>query len=553
MTRRWYTLAVAAATMCVLGVLAPIVLERHSLNSIDTAIKLIQATELNRSSFRSMALSYPAHDLDPDEQFLPFASPFVFMSAGRWQSVFSSFFAVIIAPLLRHGIDWIVGLSMLSIAAAMAATSRLPGSGAVAALLALLATPIWLYGLNPTEMPLALAAAMSAFAVGAAVEGRRGDWTAGVLLGIAVLLRDEMLLLGPGLLYARTLAGSHPRQWWRALAGVAVPLVVMAAIDQWWFQRPMFAHLRHAVPGFDAMLPRARAILPALETMSWSTRLETIVAYWFFGFSGLAAAGLAALLVLAHAVGRRTLWPVAALVVIVTTMHLGDLAELVAAPRLMAGLFRLAPFLVLALLPQPGEGPPAPGVRLAWVTSACYLAVVAVTLNTEGGKPAGPRLVISLWPLLSVAAILTWHRYAALARSSWPARVTALAGLVLIAGSLTMEMNVVRRARAARNVEDAEAARLVQSIGDRVIVLETIFEIDLAGPMYFERAVMLATPRQRRQLSAHLAAAGIDRFTYVGKPPIDHPPNYREYRLGEEWRPGQYLIQRWMRDSSGGP
>ena len=256
---------------------------------------------------------------------------------------------------------------------------------------------------------------------------------------------------------------------------------------------------------------------------------------------------------LAHAIRRRTLWPVAALVLIVTAMHLVDLADLVAAPRLMAGLFRLAPFLVLALLPQPGDGPTAPGVRLAWVTSVCYMAVVAVTINTEGGKPAGPRLVISLWPLLSVAAILTWRRYAALARNSWPARVTALAGLVLIAGSLTMEMSAVRRARATRNVEDAEAARLGESIGDRVIVLETMFEIDLAGPMYFDRAVMLATPRQRRDLSARLAAAGVERFTYVGKPPIDHPPEYGEYRLGEEWRPGQYLIQRWMRDSSGGP
>jgi hypothetical protein len=26
----------------------------------------------------------------------------------------------------------------------------------------------------------------------------------------------------------------------------------MAVLDHWWFERPMLAHLRHAVPGFDA-------------------------------------------------------------------------------------------------------------------------------------------------------------------------------------------------------------------------------------------------------------------------------------------------------------
>lgn len=551
MSARWQTLAVAAATLCVLGVLAPNVLERHSLNSIDTAIKLIQATELNRSSYRSMALSYPAHDLDPDERFYPFSSPFVFLSAGRWQSVFPSFYSVIIAPLLARGIDWVVGLSMIMTAVAMAATSRLPGATPVTALLALLATPIWLYGLNPTEMPVALAAAMAALATASTAAGRRGDALAGALLGIAVLLRDEMLLLGPGLLYARTLAGVPVKDLWRTVAAAAVPVLAMAIVDQWWFERPMLAHMRHAVPGFDALLPRARAILPRLPAMSWSERLDTLVGYWFFGFSGLGAAVLAVWLVLAHAIRRWRPWLVAGLLLVVASLHLVDLVQLVVAPRILAGLFRLAPFLVLALLPQPAGGPAPAGVRLAWVTSACYMAVVALTLNTEGGKPTGPRLVISLWPLLALASLITWRRYASLARESWPARLTAILGLVLIAGSLTMEMSVVRRARAERNVTDADAKRLVHNIGDRVIVLETMFEIDLAGPMYFDRAVLLALPRQRRDLSAHLAGRGIDQFTYVGKPPLSHPPIFPEYRLAEAWEPGQYIIQRWVRDPSG--
>ena len=75
-------------------------IEQHVLNSIDTAVKLIQAEELRRSGFASMAISYPARDLDPTEEFLPLVPPFVFLSGGQWQSIFSSFYAVLIAPLL---------------------------------------------------------------------------------------------------------------------------------------------------------------------------------------------------------------------------------------------------------------------------------------------------------------------------------------------------------------------------------------------------------------------------------------------------------------------
>jgi hypothetical protein len=74
---------VAGASLLALLALAPFVFQADSFTSMDTAIKLIQATELTRSGYQSMALSYPARDLDPTEQFLPFEDPFVFLSAGK--------------------------------------------------------------------------------------------------------------------------------------------------------------------------------------------------------------------------------------------------------------------------------------------------------------------------------------------------------------------------------------------------------------------------------------------------------------------------------------
>jgi hypothetical protein len=553
LTARRSTIAVAIGTLLVLLAMAPAGVERHSLSSIDTAIKLIQATELSRSWFRTMALTYPARDIDPDEQFLPFVPPFVFMSAGRWQSIFSSFYALLAAPLVPLGLPWLVGLSMLATAVATAAVTRLPGASVLAAPLTLLATPVWLYALNPTETPLALACATAAMAAGARIAGPRGDWIAGLLLGLATLLRDETLLLGPGLLYARVLTGSRPRELARTVAAIAAPLVVMAAVDQWWFRRPMLAHLRHAVPGLDLVLPRARAMLPHLDVMTWRERLTTVVEYWLLGFGGLAAAGVGVWLVLAHTARRCTPWIVAGLVLAAAALHVVDLAALLPAPRSMAGLFRLSPFLLLALVPRAGGEPAPPLVRLAWVASGCYLAVVALTINTEGGKPTGPRLIIALWPLLAAAAVDTLRGYLAAARHAWTARVTAAAGLLLVAGSLTMELGVILRAVANRNAGDGSAARLVRAVGDRVIVLETLFELDLTGPLYFKRAIMMAEPRQRRDLSRTLAAAGVERFTLVVRPPVEHPPDFPEYRQAEAWEEGRYVISRWVRAPASGP
>ena len=307
---------VAIGSLLVLLALAPLVFERHSFTSIDTAIKLIQSTELSRSGFESMALSYPARDLDPTEHFLPFQDPFVFLSAGKWQSIFSSFYALVAAPLVPLGVEWLVALAILGAVAAVTSTSCLAGAHWMSGPLLLLATPVWLYGLTPNETRAgARIRILSRWPSPRVSVGPRGDWIAGLLLGVATLLRDESLLLTPGLLFARHLTGTPVRQLPRTLVAVGIPILGMAVVDHWWFQRPMLAHLRHAVPGFDALLPRSRARLPELAVMGWRERVSIVVEYWLLGFGGLAAgAALAVWIAAAHGVRRLTPVLVATLV-----------------------------------------------------------------------------------------------------------------------------------------------------------------------------------------------------------------------------------------------
>lgn len=533
--------------LAVILLLAPVAIEQHVLNSIDTAVKLIQAEELRRSGFASMAISYPARDLDPTEEFLPFVPPFVFLSGGQWQSIFSSFYAVLIAPLVPLGLGWLFGLAMVATAGAVAAIALLPGVGAPAPWLALVATPLWLYAMSPTEVPLALAFGMAALAAGARRGGARGDWTSGLLLGLATLLRDEMLLVGPGLLYARSFSGGRWPSFLRTCVGIAVPLIVMAAVDQWWFERPMLAHLRHAVPGLDVVLPRARARLPHLEIMSWTERLQTLFVYWLFGHGALLAAAAAGAIATTHLARRLDPWVVPAVAAsLAAAVHWADLLVQLREPRIHAGLFRLSPFLLLALLPPAPGAPVAPVTRLAWVTTATILAVVLVTVNTEGGKSTGPRLIMTIWLLLAAAAVDILAGYLRAARERWSARVTAGAGLALVIGSVVMQLAVVLPSREGRANDDAEAARLVRALGDRVIVNDTMFDIQLTGPLYFDRAIMLAQPRQRRDLSRLLAERGVPSFVFVRRPGEGHPADFPEYRQAGSWEAGRFVISRWV-------
>ena len=205
--RRGVTIAgvlVAAA----LAVLAWIVTSDDAPVELDTAVKVVQAAALWSTGFRSMAIPYPGSAIDPMGIFFPFSPPFVFLSGGQYQSIFPSVYAVLSALVFPFGLAAQRALGVIGGAVAAAACGLLPDHRpqAIPVWLLALATPVWFYAIANGEAAVALAFSTTAFAIALWESGPRTDLVAGALLGVAAIVRDEMMLLVPGLLFARYLS-----------------------------------------------------------------------------------------------------------------------------------------------------------------------------------------------------------------------------------------------------------------------------------------------------------------------------------------------------------
>jgi len=335
------------------------------------------------------------------------------------------------------------------------------------------------------------------------------------------------------------------------VASVAAPVLLMAAIDWVWLDRPPLAHLRHAVPLLNAALPRARAVLPKLDVLSWHERIDTMTFYWWLGDGGwLLAAALAALLVAAASLRRRPYGPmvVAAVVVCALALQISDVAPLVTAPRFLTGLLRLAPFFLFALLPAAPESPPSPTRRVALITAAACMGLTLLSLSTTGGKGLGPRLTMGLWPLLTAAALAgieSWRRWSG---PGWVRRPIVWGGALLVAGSVVVELGVAMPALATRAREDQQALELIRQIPDRVVVLDDDVLMQLAGPEYFNRDVLfVARPDLWVPLGEALANDGTLRLLVISRQQPTEPKAIPPFHFAESWIVSRYWVGRWVR------
>jgi hypothetical protein len=559
--------AAAVATIAVVlfyAVLGLIVLAPEAVYSGDIGVKYVQARALVERRLSSLDIPYPGAFLDPRHSFSPLQRPFFMRTHGETQAIFPPVSAVMQAVAVS--VAGFRGMIVLSIAAAAvvlaSACALAPASQRLAVAIAVgLGGPLWFYAVSGWEHAPAIAFGTAAFAsaLRSSVSSPKAAMVAGALVGAGAAVRDEVALLLPGLLILMWVRARDWRPLRFAIAGALLPLLLSAAVEVWWFNRPAAAHLRHAVHLLQSALHVTRSPnldMPALEPFTLRERYDTVVTYWLVGrgTDGQVAAftlGLIAALVV------RWRWRTSAgllmwLLVFAATAA-GDVKDVVTAPKWLAGLLRVSPFVVCALFPRaPGDSRPAgtqrvedllPTVILA--TTAIYLVAAFAGVDTSGGKSLGPRLLLPLLPLLSVTAVMSLASYLQSALTT--DRLVGSVGGALVAAAIVIHLGGAIPAYQQRNADDAAAILAVAGSPERIVVADDMFTAQLLFPLYDRKIVFLADSVARAAaLGQMLDEQRFHRVLFVTRNP-ETPVVLPPLTMTRSEQRGRMILQTWSR------
>jgi hypothetical protein len=225
-----------------------------------------------------------------------------------------------------------------------------------------------------------------------------------------------------------------------------------------------------------------------------------------------------------------------------------DLWEVVTAPKWLAGLHRVAPYLVFAVLPAPPARERSAFLlapRAALFTAAAYLALAFAGVDTTGGKGLGPRLLLPLLPILAAAAIPRVHSYVSSTSSSarWAGRI----GVALIGMSFVVHTYGTTYAYYARNRDDGAVVRAVADSRERIVIADDQFTAQLLLPLYYRKIVLLADSREAAEaLGSTLSAQRVPGAILVSRNP-EPSVKLPGLRIGRSEQVGRMSITQLVR------
>ncbi len=462
-------------------------------------------------------------DLDPGGEFVP---AFVFPVGDELRSVFPALLPVISSfPYVVLGTRGIYLLPALCAILCMAATARLalrlmpegePGRrwAALAGIASVVSTPAVFYGATFWEHSLGTLLVVCALipildaAAGATRRARAGVLlAAGAALGVASMARTETALLIPSVIAV----GAWTRGW-RAFARPAAAIgagATLVLVPQALYHRAVYAsivppHVGANLAGgalhrtnvgllynLEMLAPvrwRAAAaviLVAAAVTVLWPRARRFVAARRDGRMAALGGLALTGFLFAAgplYTLMLRLSGPA-------LSTHDRGFQSLIHTMPLVC----LLPLVALAP-PRPDADGPRPAVRFVWGTIALYVALVVALAPVPGGLAWGPRLLLAVVPLLSVAIVA-----AVAGRHQGPFRRAALGALaVTLAGGVALQVLGLRFMVTVRS----HNAALIQS------VRETVPEGGVVVSDFFPVPQLLTTlSGSRPALYAHDGAA----------------------------------------------
>jgi hypothetical protein len=221
-----------------------------------------------------------------------------------------------------------------------------------------------------------------------------------------------------------------------------------------------------------------------------------------------------------------------------------DLVEVVREPKWLAGLLRVSPYFVCAVLPPPRGRRWTASHAALLLTAAVYLLLAYGGVDTTGGKGLGPRLLLPIFPMLAVASVSSIRDYlSAVPRLE---RAIGVVGAGLLAVSLVAHAAGTIPAYVARNRDDGSAIMAVKTSPERVVVSDDVFTAQLLMPLYFRKVLYVAeVPPLARDLAERLDRARMGSVLLVSRdaPRIGLAP----LRLDRVEQRGRFVIQHWTR------
>ena len=549
----------SAAIALYYAILGLAILAPESVYSGDIGVQFVQARSLLDGRFRSLNITYPGEFLDPDRRLFPIRPPFVFQAGETTQSIFPTASAVLQAAAVGAlGLRGMIVLSVLAGWATLVCVGRLapPSTRVVTVATIGLASPLWFYAVSGWHHALGMAAAAAAFALAWTNTARAAPLYAGLALGAGAILRDEVILLGPGVAVALWLARRGPRAIGLLALGAFAALAAAALVDVFWFDRPAAAHLRHAVHFLQSALHTTdapNAELPSLAPFTLRQRYETVIQYWLFGYGNDAwlvayTAGLGLALFIRwrfRSAAGILVWLIA-----VAGAAALDCVELLTAPKWLAGLHRVAPYLTFVVLPAAATAAAVGSraallPRVALLTAVAYLVLAFAGVDTTGGKGLGPRLLLPLFPILVTAAVIRIHAYlqAGTSADAWSGRIGAL----LVVMALLVQMYGTTVAYYARNRDDAAVVRAVAGSRERIVVADDPFTAQLLFPLYYRKIILLADSRE----AAAVLASTIETHRLPGALLVSRHPQpaivFPGLQRAHTQQVGRMSITQWQR------